>query len=188
MNCKERKINFDIIFYTIVIFDVTINDVYLLCKLKINKMKNLNIFLICAVGFILIGCANPKVENNKQIVTDFFDLVSEGKTDNAFELIDNNVNWWIPGDLPFSGNKTKKGYMQVINAIKTGFPTGFKLSVISSIAEGNKVAAEVESFGNHANGRVYENKYHFLFEIKDGKIKKVKEYMDTLHLYQLLQP
>lgn len=126
--------------------------------------------------------------SNKEIVKSFFEKVSNGRIAEAFELVDAHVNWWIPGTLPFSGNKTKEQYMQVVNAIGKGFPTGFSLSVISSIAEGNKVAAEVESVGNHVNGRHYNNKYHFLFEIENGKIVSVKEYMDTLHLFQLIQP
>lgn len=126
--------------------------------------------------------------NMKQIVNRFFELISEGDTSSAFELVDDHVIWWIPGDLPFSGNKTKQEYLQVVSAIKNGFPTGFKLVVTSSISEGNKVAAEVESAGTHLSGKSYNNKYHFLFEIENGKIISVKEYMDTLHLYQLLQP
>jgi uncharacterized protein len=126
--------------------------------------------------------------NNKEIVNHFFEGVTVGDIDGAFALVDDNVNWWIPGTLPFSGNKTKEQYMQVVNAIKKGFPTGFQLTVLSSIAEGSKVAAEVESSGNHINGKAYNNKYHFLFEIANGKIISVKEYMDTLHLYQLMQP
>jgi ketosteroid isomerase-like protein len=146
----------------------------------------------------MFNCSNSNTKNsnktkemekeNKQIVNSFFELVSEGNTTDAFKLIDENVNWWIPGTLPFSGNKTKEEYQQIINAIKTGFPTGFTLTVKSLIAEGNKVATEVESSGNHVNGKAYNNKYHFLFEIENGKIKSVKEYMDTLHLYQLLMP
>lgn len=49
------------------------------------------------------------------------------------------------------------------------------------------LAAEVESRGTHANGKAYNNKYHFLITIADGQFVHVKEYMDTLHLAQLLQ-
>ncbi len=162
-------------------------------------MKTTGIILLGLIG-LTIGCSesNHEKENlndlktmgemNKQIVANFFKLVSEGDTNSAFELVEDSVNWWIPGELPFSGTKTKEEYLQVVGAIKQGFPTGFKLTVTSAIAEGNKVAAEVESEGTHVNGKAYNNKYHFLFEFKDGKIIHVKEYMDTLHLYQLLQP
>jgi uncharacterized protein len=125
--------------------------------------------------------------NNKEIVYLFFEQVTLGNIDNAFALVDDDVNWWVPGTLPFSGNKTKPEYLQIVEAIKKGFPSGFALNVVSTIAEGNKVAAEVESSGNHISGKTYNNKYHFLIEIKNDKIISVKEYMDTLHLFQLLQ-
>ena len=32
------------------------------------------------------------------------------------------------------------------------------------------------------NGKVYNNLYHFVFEIEDGTIKSIKEYMDTQHV------
>jgi ketosteroid isomerase-like protein len=31
------------------------------------------------------------------------------------------------------------------------------------------------------NGRVYNNLYHFVFELSDGRIRRVKEYLDTEH-------
>lgn len=126
--------------------------------------------------------------DNKDIVSEFFRQVSNGNMQKAFELVDDQVNWWIPGTLPFSGTKTKEQYFQVVSAIQKGFPAGFSIIVSSLIAEGNKVAAEAESSGKHVNGKDYNNKYHFLFEVEDGKIISVKEYMDTLHLYQLIQP
>lgn len=52
--------------------------------------------------------------------------------------------------------------------------------------EGGRAAAEVESYGEHINGKTYNNHYHFLFVIRDGLIVSVKEYMDTLHLRRLL--
>lgn len=122
----------------------------------------------------------------KQTVQTFFDRFNAGNTREAFELVSEDVAWWVPGTLPFSGTKTKAQYLGIVQQIQNGFPTGFKLTVKSMIAEGGAVAAEVESEGTHANGKRYANKYHFLFEVKDGAIVHVKEYMDTLHLAQLL--
>lgn len=124
----------------------------------------------------------------KQLVNIFFEELTKGNVEKAFGLVDENVSWWIPGTLPFSGTRTKAQYMQVVEAIKKGFPGGFSLTVVSSIAEGNKVATEVESMGEHTSGKKYNNRYHFLIEVSHDKIISVKEYMDTLHLYQLLQP
>ena len=124
--------------------------------------------------------------DNKTIVSTFFKHFSNAQIEEAFLLVSDDVKWWVPGNLPFSGTKSKSEYMQVVGSIQTGFPEGLKLIVQSMIAEGNQVAAEVESDGKHANGKHYNNKYHFLITIEAGRMTEVKEYMDTLHLYQLI--
>jgi uncharacterized protein len=47
--------------------------------------------------------------------------------------------------------------------------------------EAARVAAETESYAEMTNGRVYNNLYHFVFELSDGRIRRVKEYLDTEH-------
>ena len=47
------------------------------------------------------------------------------------------------------------------------------------ICEGNRVAVEAESYVELDNGKGYNNHYHCVFEIEDGTIKGIKEYMDT---------
>ncbi len=126
------------------------------------------------------------MSNTKQIVESFFSRITAGKANEAFELVADEVAWWIPEGLPFSGTKNKKEYFAIVNRIQAGFPTGFKLEVKDMTAEGDKVAAEVESEGIHVNGKRYNNKYHFLIVVKDQKFVRVKEYMNTLHLAQLL--
>ena len=155
------------------------------------------IVLGMTVTMISAGCAvrvgsgafrDPVGESSKQVVSNFFELFSSGEIDQAFALVSDDVSWWVAGDLPFSGTKTKAEYLQVVGSIQKGFPDGLELRVTSMIAEGEKVAAEVESHGEHANGRTYANKYHFLITVRDGQFVEVKEYLDTLHLFQLIQP
>jgi ketosteroid isomerase-like protein len=125
---------------------------------------------------------------NKSLVRQFFAILSTGDQDAAFELVDDQVQWWVPGALPFSGTKTKAQYRTVARTIQASFPAGFTLAVLSLIEEGDTVAAEVESHGQHVNGRTYNNKYHFLLKIRGARIVQVKEYMDTQHLAALIAP
>jgi len=128
-----------------------------------------------------------KVTANKKTIQSFFDNFNENKISDAFALVSEDVKWWVPGTLPFSGTKTKAEYLGIVKRIQEGFPQGFKLNVTHMIGEETMVAAEVESLGKHANGMTYNNKYHFLFTIgNDGKIIAVKEYMDTQHLANIL--
>jgi ketosteroid isomerase-like protein len=124
----------------------------------------------------------------KETIAEFFKYFSNNQIDQAFELVSDDVIWWVPGTLPFSGTKTKDEYLKVVGAIKSGFPDGLKLNITSMISENGVVAAEVESLGQHVNGKPYTNKYHFLIQVKEGKMVHVKEYMDTLHLHQLITP
>ncbi|MGH8673565.1 MAG: nuclear transport factor 2 family protein [Burkholderiales bacterium] len=126
------------------------------------------------------------VEANRKAVAGFFDDFSAGRIDQAFARVADDATWWVPGTLPFSGTKTKAQYLQIVAQIRNGFPEGLKLSVHAMVAENDKVAAEVESLGKHANGKLYQNKYHFLIVLKDCRFVLVKEYMDTLHLAQLI--
>jgi ketosteroid isomerase-like protein len=54
------------------------------------------------------------------------------------------------------------------------------------IAEDEKVAVEAESEGEHISGQTYTNEYHFLFEFKKGELIKLKEYMDTEQVTDVL--
>jgi ketosteroid isomerase-like protein len=165
-------------------------------------MKHISVALISAL-FVLTGGATPGIAQqteehgqmetsvettNKELVSRFFEQFSNGDIDGAFAMVSDDVSWWVPGDLPFSGTKTKAEYLGVVAGIQSGVPEGRKLDAVSMIAEGDKVAVEVESLGQHVNGRTYTNKYHFLITVQDGQMVEVKEYMDTLHLYQLIQP
>ena len=95
------------------------------------------------------------------------------------------MTWWIggkPADLPQAGPKSKDGISAVLRGIGAKIPGGIDMRIRGMIGEGDKVAAEVEAVGEIVNGRTYNNEYHFLFTIRDGRISSVKEYHDTLHL------
>jgi ketosteroid isomerase-like protein len=65
-------------------------------------------------------------------------------------------------------------------------PKGLKVTPKAITAEGDRVALEAESYGELANGKVYNNQYHVLMEIRNGKIQAVREYMDTQHAHAVL--
>ena len=59
------------------------------------------------------------------------------------------------------------------------FPDGLAFTVDALTAEGGRVAIEAHSEGVTAKGIPYQQQYHFLMEVRDGKIVAFKEYMDT---------
>lgn len=60
------------------------------------------------------------------------------------------------------------------------------IDISGMTAEADRVAMEAVSLlHNKTTGRTYNNFYHHLFRIRDGKVVLFKEYQDTLHLYDI---
>lgn len=66
-----------------------------------------------------------------------------------------------------------------------GLSSGLRMTVVSSVGEGDTVALEVTSSGDLKNGRQYRQEYHFVFEFRSGRIRAVREYLDTQHAHDV---
>ena len=122
---------------------------------------------------------------NKKIVGDFFERFSAGDTSGALELLDDAVVWHAmgrEGGLPLSGERDKQAIGGLIDDVKAGFTDGIKLPPTGWTCEGDRGAVEIESYAVKANGTVYNNLYHFLVIVQNGKVSSIKEYFDTLHV------
>lgn len=127
-------------------------------------------------------------EENKKILAGFFERFSAADATGALELLDDSVIWHVmgrEGELPMSGEMDKEAIGALIVAVKEAIPTGMKLTPTGWTAEGNRVAVEMESYGEMANGKVYNNFYHFLATVSNGRITVLREYMDTHQVKQL---
>ena len=130
------------------------------------------------------------LEANKKLVADFFAHFGRKDVRGALDMMTPDATWWIGGkpDLfPLAGLKTKAQIGEILNGLVPSTKNGLAITPSSMVAEGNKVACEAESLGIFPNGRTYNNLYHFLLEIRDGKIAAVKEYLDTMHTADVLK-
>ncbi|TGL55869.1 polyketide cyclase [Leptospira ognonensis] len=122
-----------------------------------------------------------ETENNKQVVKTFFTLLNEKKMNEAFELLSEDLHWWILGNIAVSGDYDKRKISLGLKMLHRSFDN-FLFSFGDFTAEGNRVSIILESHAKRkSNGKSYNNHYHFLFTLKDGKIEKVKEFFDTVH-------
>jgi ketosteroid isomerase-like protein len=121
----------------------------------------------------------------RAVIDEFFTRMNAHDAEGVLELIDDDVDWWIAGSLLFSGERTKLEVSNLIPMLFGVFPD-FKFVVLSIISEGNRVAVEAESFATTFDGRRYNNRYHDVFEVADGRIRACREYYDTLHTSQVM--
>jgi ketosteroid isomerase-like protein len=97
-----------------------------------------------------------------------------------------SATWWVAGNFALSGTKTKAQFGELVGGLGAKIDGAMRLTALGVTAEGDRVAVEAESHAKMKNGKTYQNKYHFLFQVRDGKIQAVKEYLDTTHANDVL--
>jgi ketosteroid isomerase-like protein len=126
------------------------------------------------------------IEDNKKVAAEMFARFSANDVAGALDAMSEDATWWIVGkreQLPAAGPHSKKQIARLFYNMVGQLTSGLKMTVKSAISEGDKVALEVESYGELKNGRVYDQQYHMLMTIRDGRISEVREYLDTQHVF-----
>jgi uncharacterized protein len=126
------------------------------------------------------------IEDNKRIARRFFEYLSRGDTKAVLDLYANDATVWTAGSLAFSGRRSKQEVTPLMEGILGAFPEGLRFTIHGITAEGDRVAVEAESHGRHANGKLYNNLYHFLLVVREGKVRELKEYLDTELAHEVL--
>jgi len=129
-------------------------------------------------------------EANKHVVLSFLETLSASKFDAALALMADSATVWIagkPDKSVLAGTITKAQFAERLKGIGVAMPKGLRITPKGLTAEGDRVAVEAESYAEMASGTIYNNLYHFLFEVRGGKIQAMREYRDTLHAKEVLE-
>ena len=119
-----------------------------------------------------------QIEKNKELVQEFFNLLSSG-SEKYLDFYNDESVIWTAGENAIGGSRSKSEVVSYAKSVLDSFPEGITFNVVNLVAENDYVAAEVEGSAMHVSGKPYNNKYHFLLKIKDNEILELKEYMDT---------
>jgi ketosteroid isomerase-like protein len=119
------------------------------------------------------------ISRTKKFIQSFFEAMSEGDTDAIVNAYHPEGRVETMGNTLISGSRGLDEIKSFAPAVLESFPNKLKFTIKNITAEDNRVAVEAESTGEHVSGQHYNNQYHFLFELKDKKIYRLKEYMDT---------
>lgn len=66
------------------------------------------------------------------------------------------------------------------------FSSGIQIAHISLTIEGDRAVFEQRQTAILANGRTYDNDYLFIFEMDGPRVRRIREYMDTLGGYTMV--
>jgi len=124
------------------------------------------------------------IEQNKQLVRTFMDLVSAGEVDDAFTHLSDDAEWFSLSSRKFN---PKPQIQAMLHHVYDNMLTGpIVQTIIAMTAEDDRVAVQSEGRSQTRTGVRYDNLYHFLFQIRGDKICRLWEYTDTKLSHEVL--
>ena len=121
------------------------------------------------------------IEENVQIVKDFFAAMGRGDEQGLLALSAKDIEWIIPGeDWPLAG--THRGHagladllQKASEMLETSFPKPFEF-----VAQGDRVLVIGFAKGKiKATNRTFEDDWVFAITVRNGKLTNIREYIDT---------
>jgi ketosteroid isomerase-like protein len=117
-------------------------------------------------------------EANKELVRRYFEVTANQGFDAALELVAEDAKWWMPNA---DHDLTKADMVAAMARAADSLVGTMGSEILSMTAENDRVAAEVRGSALRKSGVRYDNIYHFLFRVRDGKIAEIREHHDTLY-------
>jgi ketosteroid isomerase-like protein len=123
--------------------------------------------------------------DSKHVLRQYVAAVEAGDREAIRGMFAPDATWTLDaGQLPMSG--TWAGRDTIIDAFLAEAmahyePGSVSLEITGMIAEGERVVLQWTSRARTREGRTYENGCIGVFTIREGMIKDVREYMDTLY-------
>lgn len=117
-----------------------------------------------------------------------FERIRQRDWDGALALMSDTLSWRMPGKperFPSAGLYDKARLERLFQRMHARLETPLHMSVLDIVADGDRLAVEVESTADLTNGRRYSQQYHFKMQLRDGKILSVREYLDTQHSFDI---
>ena len=127
---------------------------------------------------------NSLVEEQKEVVRQFFLRNSAGDIPGAISLIRGDATYWLPTTRETLGMDKLPEALKIVQSRLKG---GIRYEVGTMVAEPNKIAVQLEGFAKTVKGATYNNLYHVYFEFEGDKIVRVHEYNDTAHVFDTLR-
>ncbi len=121
------------------------------------------------------------IEKNVQVVQDFFAAIGSGDQQRVLALVAEDIEWIVPGeDWPLAG--THRGHAGLAGVLKkaseeieTKYPKPPEF-----VAQGDRVLVVGVATGKiKATNKTFEDHWVFDITVRNGKVTKIREYIDT---------
>jgi ketosteroid isomerase-like protein len=127
--------------------------------------------------------------NQETVVRKFFELLNAEDLEGVRALLSEDAAWMPQArDMPGAGEYRGRNVIvdTFLKPIRAMFAPGSPSNRILSMASnGELVLVETHGTGHLKDGRPYDNRYAWAFEIRDGKVAMIREYLDSYYIVRL---
>ncbi len=127
-------------------------------------------------------------EQQVQRAKDFFAAISRGDKERLLALVAEDVEWVIPGkDWPLAGtHRAHAGVMHLLETASRSMETSTEAR--EYIASGDRVLVVGFATGKvKATNKTFEDDWIFALTFRDGRLTRIREYVDTQALARASQ-
>jgi ketosteroid isomerase-like protein len=128
------------------------------------------------------------LETNKETARKFLECLGNADGDGLDSLLTEDCYADCTGTSIVSKIRDRDEMIRSCNYFKRTMKNGIRFDILNVTAEDDRVAIEAEGLSELQNGAAYNNQYHFLFFLRDGKIYKLREYLDTKLAEDVIRP
>jgi len=123
----------------------------------------------------------------KEIAKAYFDRAM-AQDPNLGELFADDATWWVPESSPLGG--THRGKEAIFKMLEKAFALydleTMRVDLLELFGEGNHACVRFEVDSKTVKGLDWKGDYVAVFEIRDDKIRSVREYFDTKRLVEVV--
>ena len=128
-------------------------------------------------------------QQNQQRVEDYLEAICAGDHERAFAAFAEDASWKTPPSMPwpslFEGRQAIfDGYFAVDKGLFTTGMSSYNLETTNILSAGGHVVVEMVHRSEGLNGKRYETEHCLVFEVRDGLIQAVREYIDSHYLHE----
>ena len=112
---------------------------------------------------------------NSDVAWSYFELLGEGRVDEALDLLDDEGTHWS------MMNRTTMPLRQLKRGVRTLWERmPMRFTRHNALDAGDQAVLELESHATRPDGKPYNNVYCLVVTVADGKITYMREYLDSV--------
>lgn len=112
-------------------------------------------------------------DRNRATIVRLMKALDACEEDSIRAIIAPEASWWVLGVGSMDRETVIAQLKQMLGTARVAETT-----ILGITAEGGRVAVESRGNFEFEDGRVYRNSYHHLFELSDGRVTAIREYLD----------